>query len=55
MKNKIIPLLSGMLGEKITTEITINKDAQGFVDNFLSISERKKKKKKNLIEVKNDK
>ncbi len=80
-----LELIFGMLGEKVATEITVTKDAQGFVecavaakqggevagnarkeaegkighsvvseDNFLSISERKKKKKKILIEVKNE-
>jgi len=81
-----LELIFGMLGEKVTTEITVNKDAQGFVecalaarqggevagnarkeaeekighsvvseDNFLLTSEGKKKKKKILVEVKNEK
>jgi len=80
-----LELIFGMLGEKVTTEITINKDAHGFVEcavatkqggdvagnarkeaekkigkpivseeNFLDEPEKLKKKRK-LIEVKNDK
>ncbi len=78
-----LELIFGMLGEKVTTEITVNKNVQGFdecavaarqggevagnarkeaeekigrpivsEDNFLSIPERKKKKKRKLKSLK---
>jgi len=81
-----LELIFGMLGEKVTTEITVSKDAKGFdectvaakqggevagnarkeaeekigrpivsEDNFLSISEKKKKKALKKEEIKNEK